>query len=58
MAIPEWLNRETVQMFLIMAVALGVHYYFLSNRLANYKQELDENDAEIDGDNIENAKEE
>ena len=54
MAIPDWLNRETIQMFLIMAVALGVHYYFISNRLANYKQESEENDADIDGENIEN----
>ena len=58
MDIPAWLNREMVQMFLIMVVALGVHYYFISNRLANYKQELEENDADIDdGDNIENTKE-
>ena len=57
MAIPDWLNRETVQMFLIMAVALGVHYYFISNRLASYKQDVEDTDADIDGDNIENTKE-
>ena len=55
MDIPAWLNRETVQLVLMVAVTLGVHYYFISSRLANYKPEAEENNADNGGIIIENT---
>ena len=34
MQIPDWLNRETVQLTLIVLITMGVHYYFINARMA------------------------
>ena len=35
MYIPQWFNRETIQMVVIVMITFGVHYYFITNRLIN-----------------------
>ena len=35
MNIPQWFNRETIQMVVIVIITFGVHYYFITNRLTN-----------------------
>ena len=35
MNIPQWFNRETIQMVVIVMITFGVHYYFITNRLTN-----------------------
>ena len=36
MNIPTWVNRETIQMGVIVLVTFAFHYYFITNRLSNY----------------------
>ena len=37
--IPTWINRETIQMGLVVLVTFGFHYYFISNRIENYRSD-------------------
>ena len=39
MNIPQWFNRETIQMVVIVMITFGVHYYFITNRLTNNPSE-------------------
>ena len=50
MNIPQWLNRETIQMVVIVIITFGVHYYFITNRLTSY-----ESDGPLEGDNVEDS---
>ena len=34
MELPAWMNRETVQIFVIMSITIGFHYFYISNRMA------------------------
>ena len=31
--IPDWLNRENIQLTLIVLITMGVHYYFINARI-------------------------
>ena len=31
--IPEWINRDTIQLTLIVLITMGIHYYFITNRI-------------------------
>ncbi len=33
MDLPNWINRETIQLVLIFAITVGFHYYFISSRI-------------------------
>ena len=43
--IPEWLNRETVQLTLIVLITMGLHYYFINTRI---QATVDETIAEME----------
>lgn len=47
--IPEWLNRDNVQMVLIVMITIGIHYYFISQRL---QANVDEAIAEMEADKV------
>ena len=39
--IPDWLNRDTIQLTLIVLITLGIHYYFITQRFqAGIDQEI------------------
>ena len=45
--IPEWFNRELIQMSLIVLVTLGIHYYFIIQRFqAGIDEEIAKMEAE------------
>ena len=48
MNIPTWLNRDSIQMFLIVVITFVVHYYFITHRLANLQAEEKLNTADND----------
>ena len=52
MDIPTWFNRNTIQMFLMVVVTFGVHYYFITNRLANHQAEENLDNAADNDDSI------
>ena len=33
MDLPNWINRETIQLALIFVITIGFHYYFISSRI-------------------------
>ena len=43
--IPEWFNRELIQMSLIVLVTLGIHYYFITQR---FQTGIDEEIAKME----------
>ena len=43
--IPEWINRETIQLTLIVLITMGFHYFFISSRI---QAQVDETIAEMD----------
>lgn len=43
--IPEWFNRENIQLTLIVLVTMGIHYYFISSRI---QSQVDETIAQMD----------
>ena len=52
MNIPAWLNRETIQMVLIVLVTAGFHYYFITNRLGNSSADENSNNSSGDDESI------
>ena len=43
--IPEWFNRESIQLTLIVLITMGLHYYFISSRM---QAKVDETIAQMD----------
>ena len=43
--IPEWINRETIQLTLIVFITMGIHYYFITNR---FQQTVDATIADLE----------
>ena len=52
MAIPSWLNRESVQLFLVVLLTMGIHYYFISSKL---QAQVDETIAEMEAEDAAKA---
>ena len=52
MNVPAWLNRETVQMVLVVLVTAGFHYYFITHRLANSSADESSNTSSGDDESI------
>ena len=52
MNVPAWLNRETVQMVLVVLVTAGFHYYFITHRLANSSADESSNNSLGDDESI------
>ena len=52
MNIPTWINRETIQMGLVVLVTFGFHYYFITNRIANYNSDEPSDDDNNTGESI------
>ena len=50
MNIPTCINRETIQMTLIVVITFAAHYYFITNRLSNYQADEPLNDTNNDED--------
>ncbi len=54
MAIPDWLNRETVQLTLVVLITLVVHYFFITqkfqeaamDKVGDLERELDLNEQQ------------
>ena len=36
MEVPAWINRETIQIALIVAITVGFHYYYISSKLSSF----------------------
>ena len=52
MAIPSWLNRESVQLFLVVLLTMAIHYYFISSKL---QAQVDETIAEMEAEDAAKA---
>ena len=50
MELPVWVTRETLQVFVIMAITIGFHYFYISTRIANKITEDFATDDTIDDD--------
>lgn len=50
--IPEWLNRENIQLVLIVLVTMGIHYYFINSRL---QAQVDETIAQMEAEDSANG---
>lgn len=51
--IPSWLNRENIQITLIVLVTMMIHYYFIHSRL---QAKVDETLAEMEAEEAANSK--
>ena len=49
--IPEWINRDIIQLTLIVLITMGIHYYFITNRI---QQTVDATiaDLEVDAEEV------
>ena len=37
--IPDWINRETIQIAFVVAITVGFHYYYISSKFAAFKND-------------------
>ena len=50
--IPEWINRETIQLTLIVLITMGFHYYFITSKI---QEKVDATIAEMEAEEALNA---
>ena len=50
--IPEWFNRETIQLTLIVLITMGLHYYFINSRM---QARVDETIAQMEAEDAAKA---
>ena len=44
-SIPEWINRDTIQLTLIVLITMGIHYYFITSKI---QESVDASIAEME----------
>ena len=49
MELPAWINRDTAQIFVIMVITVGFHYFYISSRMVARINDLTTDDT-IDDD--------